>query len=419
VAGSLEKAIGDFLRKNGMTLSVAESCTGGLISDRITNVSGSSDYFEGGIVSYSIQAKAEHLHIPRKYIERHGAVSPQVAKRMAEGVRKAFNTTLGLSTTGVAGPTGGTRRTPVGTVFIGFSREGGTLVKKLGLKGTRREIKKAGAEKSLQFLFEQIKRSLPPFPPLLKGGEGGFPCGTDDGPDIKNCIGRLRRSNASEIVLIRRAPKGINYQNSRLGIFPASFNPPTLAHVALIREAIKKKKLDEVLVLLDMQAMDKEPIGANLEDRLRMLKKAFGKNPKISIGLSNRGLFLEKINPLRKYYPAPASFAFIVGFDTIVRVIDKKYYPNRKQSLDALFGRCQFLVANRGEYQERALEILFRKREIKAYKGKVSFITLPERFSSLSSSLVRQSLSLGQPVNQWVPASIHSFLKEKGLYKRK
>ena len=155
-----EDTIGDFLRNHGMTLSVAESCTGGLVSDRITNVAGSSDYFEGGVVSYSIKAKAQHLGIPLKYIERYGAVSRQVAKRMAEGVRKVFRTTLGLSTTGVAGPTGGTKKTPVGTVFIAVADERRTLVKKLELKGTRREIKEEAAEKSLQLLCEQMVRNV-------------------------------------------------------------------------------------------------------------------------------------------------------------------------------------------------------------------------------------------------------------------
>jgi nicotinamide-nucleotide amidase len=399
----IEKTIGDLLRKNGMTLSVAESCTGGLVSDLITSISGSSDYFEGGVVSYSIEAKAQHLGIPLKYIERYGAVSPQVAKRMAEGVRKAFKTTFGLSTTGVAGPTGGTKKTPVGTVFIGFSRDGGTLVKKLGLKGTRREIKKTAAEKSLQFLFEQIKRSIP--------------CGTDDGPDIKNCIERLRRSNASEIVLIRRAPKGINHQNSRLGIFPASFNPPTLAHRALIREAEKQGKLDEILVLLDIQAMDKEPIGATFEDRLTMLKKVFRKGPKVSIGLSNQGLFLEKLRPLRALYPTSSEVVFIVGFDTILRVMDKKYYRNRKKSLDELFEQSRFLVTNRDHYEETAFEMLFRKRENKIYGDKVSFFTLHPKYSSISSSLVRERITKGKPVDGWIPAAILPFLKEKGLYK--
>ncbi len=152
----IEKTIGDLLRKKGMILSVAESCTGGLVSDRITSIAGSSDYFEGGVVSYSIQAKAQHLGIPLKYIERYGAVSRQVAKRMAEGVRKAFKTTFGLSTTGVAGPTGGTKKTPVGTVFIGLSDGRETVVRKENLKGSRREIKEKAAEQALRFLYKKL-----------------------------------------------------------------------------------------------------------------------------------------------------------------------------------------------------------------------------------------------------------------------
>jgi PncC family amidohydrolase len=147
----LEKLIGDLLRERGWTISIAESCTGGLICDRITDVSGSSDYFMGGMVNYSNESKAEHLGIPLDYISKHGAVSPQVAKRMAQGVRKTFHTTFGLSTTGVAGPTGGTKRSPVGRVFVGIAKGNRTWVKKLDLKGSRREIKEKATEKALQF----------------------------------------------------------------------------------------------------------------------------------------------------------------------------------------------------------------------------------------------------------------------------
>jgi len=150
----LEKVIGDSLRERGWTLSIAESCTGGLICDRITNISGSSEYFMGGMVNYSNASKAEYLRIPLDYIKRYGAVSPQVAKKMAQGVRKAFHTTFGLSTTGVAGPTGGTKRSPIGRVFIGFANGKRTWVRKLDLKGNRREIKKKAAEKALQFLMK-------------------------------------------------------------------------------------------------------------------------------------------------------------------------------------------------------------------------------------------------------------------------
>ncbi len=152
----LEKLIGDLLGQKGWTLSIAESCTGGLISDRITDVSGSSDYFMGGMVNYSNQSKAKHLGIPLDYIKKYGAVSPQVARRMAQGVRKAFNTTFGLSTTGVAGPTGGTKRSPVGRVFIGVAAGRKVLVKKLDLKGTRRAIKEKATENALQFFYEML-----------------------------------------------------------------------------------------------------------------------------------------------------------------------------------------------------------------------------------------------------------------------
>ena len=152
----LEKAIGNLLRQKGWTLSIAESCTGGLICDRITNISGSSNYFMGGMVNYSNESKAKHLGVPLDEIRRYGAVSPQVAKKMAQGVRKAFNTTFGLSTTGVAGPTGGTRRSPVGRVFIGFTDGKRTWVKREDLKRGRREIKRKATEKGLQFFYEKL-----------------------------------------------------------------------------------------------------------------------------------------------------------------------------------------------------------------------------------------------------------------------
>jgi nicotinamide-nucleotide amidase len=157
---SLEKLIGDLLRKKRWTLSIAESCTGGLICDRLTNVSGSSDYFEGSMVTYSNESKAKHLGIPLNYIKRYGAVSPQVAKKMAQGVRKAFHTTFGLSTTGVAGPTGGTKRAPIGRVFFGVANGRRIWVWKEDLKGSRREIKKKASEKALQFFYERLVKKV-------------------------------------------------------------------------------------------------------------------------------------------------------------------------------------------------------------------------------------------------------------------
>ena len=157
---SLEKLIGDLLRKKRWTLSIAESCTGGLICDRLTNVSGSSDYFEGGMVNYSNESKAKHLGVPSKDIKKYGAVSPQVAIKMAQGVRKTFGTTFGLSTTGVAGPTGGTKRAPIGRVFIGLADGKRDFTKKLDLKGSRREIKEQATKLCLEIFYAYLTNSL-------------------------------------------------------------------------------------------------------------------------------------------------------------------------------------------------------------------------------------------------------------------
>jgi nicotinamide-nucleotide amidase len=150
---SPEGEIGPLMRQRRATLSVAESCTGGLIAHRITNVSGSSGYFEMGIVCYSNRSKVELLNVPRGEIDRYGAVSHQVAEKMARGVRLRAKTDIGLATTGIAGPLGGTSQKPVGTVFIGLDHEGGTEVKVFHFKGNRGEVKEKASQKSLEMLM--------------------------------------------------------------------------------------------------------------------------------------------------------------------------------------------------------------------------------------------------------------------------
>lgn len=153
----IEKAIGEILREKGWTLSIAESCTGGLVCDHITDVPGSSEYFMGGMVTYSNSSKMKYLGVSQKQIEQYGVVSPQVAKSMALGVRRAFGTTFGFSSTGIAGPSGGSKKKPVGLVFIGLAKERKTGVRKLNLKGGRRKIKKEAARLGLHFIYDFIK----------------------------------------------------------------------------------------------------------------------------------------------------------------------------------------------------------------------------------------------------------------------
>jgi len=126
---SLEQVVGKLLLDKKKTISVAESCTGGLIGKRFTNVPGSSQWFEGGVITYSNQAKMELLNVPKDFLEKYGAVSEQVAILMAEGIRRISKTDYGLSSTGIAGPTGGTSEKPVGLAFIGFAHENDSFAK--------------------------------------------------------------------------------------------------------------------------------------------------------------------------------------------------------------------------------------------------------------------------------------------------
>jgi nicotinamide-nucleotide amidase len=121
------------LARTGATLATAESCTGGMIAHWITAIAGVSPYYLGGVVSYANDAKTELLSVPAELIESHGAVSPEVAAAMAEGVRNRLGATLGLSTTGVAGPSGGTAEKPVGLVYLGLATEEGTQTKRLDI----------------------------------------------------------------------------------------------------------------------------------------------------------------------------------------------------------------------------------------------------------------------------------------------
>jgi len=134
------------------TLSLAESCTGGLIGDRLTNIAGASAFFWLGVIAYDNQAKTKILGVSPALINKYGAVSAPVAEAMAQGVRKILNTDYGLSVTGIAGPGGGSKEKPVGLVFIALSTKNNTLVKKFLFKGTRLAIKKVAAQTALKML---------------------------------------------------------------------------------------------------------------------------------------------------------------------------------------------------------------------------------------------------------------------------
>ncbi len=152
----LEEVVGKLLLKKKQTLSTAESCTGGLLGHRITNIPGSSSYFLQGVQVYSNQAKKELLEIDEDVIKKHGAVSAEVAGQMAEGIRKKSVSDFGLAITGIAGPGGGTKEKPVGLVFTALSWNNGTKVDKNQFLGLRGSVKFQATQKAMDMLRRHI-----------------------------------------------------------------------------------------------------------------------------------------------------------------------------------------------------------------------------------------------------------------------
>lgn len=153
---SLEQIVGYFLQMRSATLAVAESCTGGLLAERITNVSGSSRYFVGGAIVYSNELKSEFAGVPEELLKKYGAVSRLVAVALAEGIRERCHATLGLGITGVAGPSGGTAEKPVGLVFHALASDTGTEVIERNFPGDRKRIRWFATQQAL----DMVRRKL-------------------------------------------------------------------------------------------------------------------------------------------------------------------------------------------------------------------------------------------------------------------
>ncbi|MDE3059330.1 MAG: competence/damage-inducible protein A [Bacteroidota bacterium] len=152
----MEDVVGRLLRERKLSLATAESCTGGMIANRITNVSGSSEYFLRGYVAYSNASKVELLSVDKHLISQHGAVSREVAEAMAAGVRANAKSDLAISTTGIAGPTGGTPEKPVGLVWIGYSDHETTFAMKFNFEDNRLRFKERASQAALELLRRKL-----------------------------------------------------------------------------------------------------------------------------------------------------------------------------------------------------------------------------------------------------------------------
>jgi PncC family amidohydrolase len=154
---SYAAVVGELLRQHRLSLAIAESCTGGLLGDKITNVPGASNYFMGGVIAYDNRVKVGLLSVREGALEQFGAVSEEIALEMAQGARQAMQADIGLSITGIAGPSGGTPEKPVGLTWIGMSAAGAQKAWRSIWPGDRQAVKEQSADEALRRLAEFLQ----------------------------------------------------------------------------------------------------------------------------------------------------------------------------------------------------------------------------------------------------------------------
>lgn len=217
---------------------------------------------------------------------------------------------------------------------------------------------------------------------------------------------QLNPSAPPRIEFVHRATPRNFQQTKKLGIFSGSFNPLTLAHVKMVEDTIAKYQLDELLLLLAKANVDKPVFGLPLAARLLTLKKYAQNRPRISVGASSHGRYIDKVTALKTMFSPDTAFNFIVGYDTLVRIFDAKYYTDFHAELQALFASARFIVANRAEADTKTIETFMAQPEICRYAPYISCILLPDVYAYMSSTEVRDLLEHDETVEHLVPPSI-------------
>ena len=223
-------------------------------------------------------------------------------------------------------------------------------------------------------------------------------------------LDRLDPAASPRIALVHRAEPLISERGKKLGIFSGSFNPLTLAHTKMIEDTIAEYQLDELLLLLAKANVDKTVFGLPLATRLLTLKRYTKSREKFSVGVSSHGRYIDKVTALKAIFPPETAFHFIVGYDTLVRIFDPKYYTDFHAELGELFIEARFIVANRAESDIQTIESFLNQPETRRYARYVSCLLLPDVYAYMSSTEVRELLERGEAVEHLVPPSILAML---------
>jgi nicotinamide-nucleotide adenylyltransferase len=230
------------------------------------------------------------------------------------------------------------------------------------------------------------------------------------GRTASEALAGLRATEPPRLVFLRRAPAGLGDGAGVLLCLSASFNPLTVAHTALIREASRLMPPREILLLLAMANVDKPVTGLPLEARLDLLVRYAESRPSLSVAAVAHGRFVDKLEAIRAAYPAETRVIFLLGFDTLVRLFDPKYYPDRTAALSRLFGGSECIVANRAPAPPSDVDAFLARDEVSPFVQRIHSIQLPADLAEVSATAVRARLALGRPVADLVPPEIRTAL---------
>ena len=208
---------------------------------------------------------------------------------------------------------------------------------------------------------------------------------------IRHSVAQLRQSAAPTVRPIYVAP-GITAPGCRMAVFAGSFNPLTIAHEAVIEQALGTVQCDEAVVSIAVHTIDKtEQQGASLVDRLVSLTSLARAHQRVSVAVTNLGLYLDQAIAYRKAFPKLGGLTFLVGFDKIVQILDPRYYQDRDRELGQLFRLARFMVAPRGDNDRSDLDLLLSSPPNQSFSAMVGWLPLGSDFTRLSSSALRSS----------------------------
>jgi len=233
---------------------------------------------------------------------------------------------------------------------------------------------------------------------------------------ISHLLAGLNPSEPPRLAFLRRAPTGIGALPGTLLCLSASFNPMTVAHAVLIREGGRLVSHHETLLLLATVNVDKGAEGLSLETRFDLLLRFAESRPNVSVAAVGHGRFVDKLEAIRAAYPEATRVVFLLGFDTLVRLVDPKYYADRMTSLTRLFDGSECIVANRGGDAPSAVEAFLARPEVAPFAHRIHVVRLPTHVAAVSATEVRARLSRGEPIDELVPPEIRPSVADWGRH---